>query len=66
MNKWGKQNTICIRCKNPAVQTFETVNDGEYGENRYFERLCASCLYWSAWIWIGRGAEIKVTIDACE
>jgi hypothetical protein len=63
---WGKQDTICKKCKHPSTQTFETqyddMIDGYYCI-RYFERLCASCLYWSAWIWLNNGRE-KVTIDA--
>jgi hypothetical protein len=64
--KWGKQNTICKKCKKPSTQTWETSYDdfvdGRYCI-RYFERLCAVCLYWSAWIWLDNGRE-KVTIDA--
>jgi uncharacterized protein with PIN domain len=66
MNKWGRQNTKCPKCKNPATQTFETNYDERVSEAyciRYFERLCAVCLYWSGWIWINNG-RTKVTIDA--
>jgi hypothetical protein len=66
MNKWGRQNTKCAKCKSPAVQTFETNFDYEVSEAycvRYFERLCAVCLYWSGWIWLNNGRD-KVTIDA--
>ena len=45
---WGRQNTKCPICGKPSTQTFQTVD--EYDEQlRIFERLCASCLYWSAW-----------------
>jgi hypothetical protein len=64
--KWGQQNTICKSCKNKSTQTFETAYDdfidGSYCI-RYFERLCASCLYWSGWIWLDNGQQ-KLTIDA--
>ena len=62
MTKWGKQNIICRKCKNPATLTYETARDSDF--NRYFERLCAVCLYWSGWVWIDNG-QTKVTIDAC-
>lgn len=66
MNKWGRQNTKCLKCHNPATQTFETAYDDNVDGSyciRYFERLCAVCLYWSGWILINNG-ETKVTIDA--
>ena len=63
---WGKQDTKCKKCKSPATKTFETAYDdnvdGWYCV-RYFERLCAVCMYWSAWIWLNNGQE-KVTINA--
>ncbi len=63
---WGKQDTKCKKCKSPATKTFETAYDNNVDGwycVRYFERLCAVCMYWSAWIWLNNGQE-KVTIDA--
>lgn len=64
--KWGRQNTVCRVCRNPATQTFETAYDDNIEGHyciRYFERLCASCLYWSAWILLNNGQD-RVVIDA--
>ena len=66
MKIWGRQNTICKRCHNPKTLTFETAYDDNIDGNyciRYFERLCAGCLYWSGWIWLNNGQD-KLSINA--
>ena len=66
MTPWGQQNTKCRRCGNKSTQTYETAGLGDdYGniEARFFERLCAVCLYWSAFMYLYNG-EYKVIIDA--
>ena len=62
---WGKQNTKCIRCKKPSVKTFETAYDDSVSTSyciRYFERLCAVCSYWAAWILVDNG-RIKISTE---
>ena len=66
MKPWGQQNTKCKRCGHKSTQTFETASlPDDYGNEqaRFFERLCAVCLYWSAFMYLYNG-EYKVTIDA--
>jgi hypothetical protein len=64
LKAWGKQDIKCLRCKNPAVKTYEILEDYEMSNSymiRYFERLCSVCLYWSAWVLINNG-KIKAEI----
>ena len=66
VKQWGRQDIKCTKCKEATVQTFETAYDYEVSNAycvRYFERICASCLYWSGWIWLNNGQN-KVVIDA--
>ena len=64
MDKWGKQNVKCPDCKKPQLMTYETAYDYQVSNSycvRYFERLCANCLYWCGWIWVDNG-KIKLPI----
>jgi hypothetical protein len=65
MKQWGKQYIKCPSCKTPSTMTFETAYDDLVSDSycvRYFERLCANCLYWSGWIWVNNG-KVKLPIQ---